>query len=139
MSKKKLMIIAPVVLLLVVGVAYKKVLAPKPKPVKMKIEGHLLALDPEFVINLAAGRYAKLSVAVLTKEPPVAAHPGEAPGLEQNAAVRSIITDELTGISAEDLTSKAGRKQILVEIKHRIHKDTDEHVDAVYFTDIAVQ
>ena len=65
MSKKKLMIIAPVVLLLVVGVAYKMVLAPKPVVVKKKIEGHLLALDPEFVINLAGGRYAKLTVATL--------------------------------------------------------------------------
>ena len=51
MSKKKLMIIGPVVLLLVVGVAYKKVLAPKPVPVKKKIEGHLFQLDPEFVMR----------------------------------------------------------------------------------------
>ena len=138
-KKKKLLIIGPIVLLLVVGVAYKKVLAPKPAHVKLKIEGHLLALDPEFVINLAAGRYAKLSVAVLTKDAPVPQHVGEAPMLAQNAAVRSIITDELTGVSAERLTSKAGRKQILVEIKQRIHKSTDEHIDSLYFTDIAVQ
>ena len=139
MSKKKLMIIGPVVLLLVVGVAYKKVLAPKPKPVKMKIDGHLLALDPEFVINLAAGRYAKITVALLLKEVPVALHAGEAPALEQNAAVRAIVTDDLTGIPAESLTSKAGRKRILVEIKEHIHKTTDEPVLGVYFTDIAVQ
>lgn len=140
MSKKKLMtIVGPVVLLLVVGVAYKKVLAPKPVVVKKKIEGHLFALDPEFVINLAAGRYAKLTVAVLLKDTPVAPTAGEAPALAQNAAVRSIITDDLTGISAESLTSRVGRKRILVEIKEHIRKTTDEHVLGVYLTDIAVQ
>ena len=140
MSKKKLMmIVGPVVLLLVVGVAYKKVLAPKPVVVKKKIEGHLIALDPEFVINLAAGRYAKLTVALLLKDAPAASAEGAAPALEQNAAVRSIVTDDLTGISAERLTSKAGRKRILVEIKEHIDKATDEHVLGVYLTDIAVQ
>ena len=139
MSKKKVMIIAPVVLLLVVGVAYKKVLAPKPVVVKKKIEGHLLALDPEFVINLAGGRYAKLTVALLLKEAPLAAEGGQGPQVEQNAAVRAIITDDLTGISADRLTSKSGRKRILVEIKEHIHKTTDEHVLGVYLTDIAVQ
>ena len=138
MSKKKVMIIAPVVLLLVVGVAYKMVLAPKPVVVKKKIEGHLVALDPEFVINLAGGRYAKLTVALLLKEAPIAAA-GVAPMLEQNAAVRAIITDDLTGVSADRLTSKVGRKRILVEIKEHIHKTTDEHVLGVYLTDIAVQ
>lgn len=138
MSKKKVMIIAPVVLLLVVGVAYKMVLAPKPVVVKMKIEGHLLALDPEFVINLAGGRYAKLTVALLLKDAPVAAA-GVAPMLVQNAAVRAIITDDLTGVSADRLTSKLGRKRILIEIKDHIHKNTDEHVLGVYLTDIAVQ
>jgi flagellar FliL protein len=139
MSKKKLLIIGPVVLLLVVGVAYKKVLAPKPAVVKQKIEGHLLALDPEFVINLAAGRYAKITVAVLLKEAPVPPPVGEAPGLMQNAAVRAIITDDLTGVSAQSLTSKAGRKRILIEIKDHIRTTTDEHILGVYFTDIAVQ
>ena len=139
MSKKKLMIIGPVVLLLVVGVAYKKVLAPKPVVVKKKIEGHLMSLDPEFVINLAGGRYAKLTVALLLKDLPPAGVAGEAPGLEQNAAVRAIITDDLTGISADRLTSKVGRRRILVEIKEHIHKTTDEHVLGVYLTDIAVQ
>lgn len=140
MSKKKLMIIGPVVLLLVVGVAYKKVLAPKPVPVKKKIEGHLFQLDPEFVVNLAQGRYAKLTVALLLKElPAVAAEGGGAPLLEQDAAVRAIITDDLTGLPAESLTGKLERKKILIEIKEDIHKNTDEHVLAVYFTDIAVQ
>ena len=87
MNKKKMMIIGPVVLLLVAGVAYKKVLAPKPIPVKKKIEGALVPLDPEFVINLAGGRYAKVSVSVLSKAAPHAAE-GTLPVLEQDSAIR---------------------------------------------------
>lgn len=139
MNKKKLMIIAPI-LLLVVGVAYKKVLAPKPIPVKKKIEGYLFQMDPEFVINLAQGRYAKVTVALLLTEPPHAdSHGGGAPSLHQDAAVRSIVTDTLTGIEADHLTDKEHRKQVLIEIKEALHKKTDEHVKSVYFTDIAVQ
>jgi flagellar basal body-associated protein FliL len=139
MNKKKLMIIA-LILLLVVGVAYKKVLAPKPIPVKKKIEGHLFQMDPEFVINLAQGRYAKVTVALLLTEAPAAdGHGGGAPTLHQDAAVRSIVTDTLTGVDADHLTDKEHRKKVLIEIKEILHKKTDEHVKAVYFTDIAVQ
>jgi flagellar basal body-associated protein FliL len=135
---KKLKIIIPVVLLLVVAVGYKMFLAKKPIPVKKKIEGTLVAMDPEFVVNLAGGRYAKLSVSVLSKKP-ITAAAGTAPTLDQNSAVRSIITDDLTGVDANRLVGKAARDLLLVQIVKDIKKQTDEDISRVFFTDIAVQ
>jgi flagellar FliL protein len=62
--KKKLLIVAPVLLLVVAAAAYKLVLAPKPATAKPKIAGELMQLADPFVINLAGGRYAKVSVAL---------------------------------------------------------------------------
>jgi flagellar basal body-associated protein FliL len=136
MKKKK--IILPVVLLLVVGVAYKMVLAPKPHAAVKKINGTLLALDPEFVINLAGGRYAKVSVSVLAKAVPKG-EAGAAPELEQNGAVRAVITDDLTGVAAERLVSRSARKALLAVLVKDIKQQTDEEISRVFFTDIAVQ
>jgi flagellar basal body-associated protein FliL len=140
--KKKMKLILPLVLVLVVGgAAYKMVLAPKPAQAKKpKIEGHLVALQPAFVVNLADGRYGKLTVSVLVTHLPVAAHGGSAgPTLEQNDAVRAVVTDTLTGIPADELISRHGRTQLLKHVLHNLHDQTDEHVKKVYFTDIAVQ
>ena len=136
---KKVKIIAPVLVLLIAGVAYKKVLAPKPVPVKKKIEGTLVQLDPEFVVNLAGGRYAKLTVSVLDKKAAKPAVEGGLIVLEQDSAIRSVITDQLTGIPAEELINKVQRAKLLIEIKEALHKQTDEEITRVFFTDIAVQ
>lgn len=138
MNKKKLMIIGPVLLLLVAGVAYKKVLAPKPAAVPKKIEGSLVPLDPEFVINLAGGRYAKISISVLSKKAPGGAE-GTLPVLEQDSAIRAVITDELTGVQAEQLIDKAKRAVLLKQLVVDLHKQTDEEITRVFLTDIAVQ
>ena len=64
--KKKLIIAVPVLLLAVVGAVYKLVLAPKPKPAPpAKVQGVLVPLANEFVVNLAGGHYGKVSVALL--------------------------------------------------------------------------
>lgn len=138
MNKKKLMIIGPVVLLLVAGVAYKKVLAPKPVVEKKKIEGSLVPLDPEFIINLAGGRYAKVSISVLSTKAPKA-EAGTLPVLEQDSAIRAVITDDLTGVNADSLINKAQRAALLVSIQKDLKKETDETITRVFFTDIAVQ
>jgi flagellar protein FliL len=138
-SKKKL-ILLPVVLLLVAGVGYKMVLAPKPKPVKKHIEGTLTSLGTEFVVNLAGGHYGRVSVSLLLDEAPVKAAEGAtAPPLEQNDAVRAIITDDLTGLSADDLTNRAQRHELLDRLLKDLKKKTDEPVKEVLFTDLAVQ
>ena len=137
--KKKLIMIVPV--LLIAGVGYKMFLAPKPVPVKMKIEGTVTALQKDFLVNLADGQYAKVAVAVVVEAAAGggghAAEPGA--GLAQEAAVRAIIIDELTGIHGKELVSKEGRHHLAESIAKMIKKKTDEHVHEVLFTDVTVQ
>src|ERR671929_2067518 len=63
--KSKLKFIVPI-LLIAVGGVYKFVLAkpsaPAPKP---KVDGQVYVLPKEFLINLAGGRFAKLSVGLV--------------------------------------------------------------------------
>ena len=136
--KKKLIMVLP--LLLVAGVGYKMFLAPKAVPPKKKIEGTVTALQKDFLVNLADGQYAKVAIAVVTEEVAGAAH-GETTGtgLAQEAAVRAIIIDELTGIPGEELISKAGRRELSEKIVKLIKKKTDEHIHEVMFTDVTVQ
>ncbi|MFN8224924.1 MAG: flagellar basal body-associated FliL family protein [Gaiellales bacterium] len=135
---KKIMIIAPVVLLLVVFGAYTMFLKPKPVPPKKKIEGTVVPLQKEFLVNLAGGRYAKISVALVMEEAGGAAH-GAAEGLPQEAAIRAIVTDELTGLPADELVRRDARHHVVERIAKGIKKNTDEHVGEVLLTDITIQ
>jgi flagellar FliL protein len=138
--KKKLIIVLPVVLLAALGGAYKFVLAPKPVQAKPKIEGSVVKLPDEFVLNLADGHYGRVTVALV-----VEAHGGgghgatEGSGLLQEAAIRAIVTDELTGVERAHLIDRKERHHVLETLAKRIKKETDEHVHEVLFTDIAVQ
>ena len=139
-SKKKL-IIAPILLLVVAYVGYGMFLKPKPEPPEMKIAGAVAALPDEFVVNLADGHYGKVSVALVVE------HHGGGGGhggpaevhIAQAAAIRAIVTDNLTGIPKESLIDKKHRAELLEHILHDIHEKTDEHVEAVFLTDITVQ
>ena len=59
--------------------------------------------------------------------------------LTQEALVRSIVTDVVTGVSAEMLTSAEGREKLGKRIVKRLHKETDTHVEEVFFIDVVVQ
>jgi flagellar basal body-associated protein FliL len=140
LSKKKLMLM-PVVLLLLFGVVYMKVLKPKPVEKPKKVEGTLVSLGSEFVVNLAGGHYGKVSVALLlSKAPPAAAADaaGDTP-LEQNAVVRAVITDELTGLPPNDLIDRSERHRVVGRLESALKKKTDEPVTRVLLTDVAVQ
>ena len=63
----------------------------------------------------------------------------EAPPLEQEAAVRAVVTDRLTGLSASALIVRGKRHELLDEIRKQIDHTTDEEVNEVLFTDITVQ
>jgi flagellar FliL protein len=144
--KKKLMILVPV-LLVVLGGAYKFVLAkPKEAAAKPKVTGQVYILQKEFLVNLADGKYAKVSVALVMPHLPVAAggHGAPAPpegyGAEpQEAIIRDLISDELTDSSDRDLISADGREKIKKHILESIHKHTDVHVEEVLFPDFTVQ
>jgi flagellar basal body-associated protein FliL len=147
--KGKLKFILPLVALIVLGGAYKTVLA-KPAPVvKHKVEGQVYVLPKEFLVNLAQDRYAKLTVAlVLPHDEPIAA---EASGhgaaaapegwgtLPQEAVIRGIVTDTLTGVKADRLVEPEGREALKKKLLKQIHKNSDVHAEDILFTDVAVQ
>jgi flagellar basal body-associated protein FliL len=136
--KKKLIIALPVLLLLVGGFMAKKILlAPKPGP-KPKIEGGLVTLAPEFLVNLSDGHYGKLTVALLVSPAPAPDAGGETK-LPQDAAIRANVTDALTGLDSNDLISRVRRHALQKTLLRSIKKTTDEPVKNVMFTDIAVQ
>ena len=136
--KKKLMIAIPL-LLVVLGGAYKMVLAPKAKAAPKKVDGVLVPLATDFVVNLAGGHYGKISVALLLKTAPPAATAGAPPTLAEDAAVRAEITDELTGLDPQQLINRSRRKALVARLKKILTHTTDESVERVLLTDIAVQ
>ena len=146
---KKMMIIV-VLALVVAGGAYKTVLAkpaePAPEP---KVHGTVYVLPKEFLVNLADGRYAKISVALVVEAAEAAGGhggghgaptPPEGYGTEpQEAVIRDIITNELTDVSDRELIGREGREKIKKRILASIKKHTDVHVEEVLFPDVTVQ
>jgi flagellar FliL protein len=139
--KKKLIIVLPIVLLAVAGGLYKFVLGPKPAAAAPpKVDGELFTLQPEFVVNLAGGHYGKVSFALLMETAPAAGAEGaEAPKLPEDAAVRAVITDELTGLSPDALVVRTQRRAVVARLLKALKSQTDEPIKAVLLTDIAVQ
>lgn len=151
--KGKLKFIMPLVALLVLGGAYKTVLAkpPEKKP-EPKIHGVVYVLPKEFLVNLDDERYAKLTVALVLKPgEPIApksggsSHDGGAPPpegwgtLPQEAVIRGLVTDTLTGASASKLVEPEGRDQLKEKLLVKFKKYSDVKVADVLFTDVAVQ
>jgi flagellar FliL protein len=148
MNKKLILAVIP---LLVLGGAYKFVLAkPKAEAKPPKVEGTVYVLGKEFLVNLADGRFAKMSVALVLdpKDHSTAAAGGHEGGatppegygaMAQEGVVRSIITDVVTDAQDRDLIGRRGRAELQKEILERMHDETDVHVDKVLFTDVTVQ
>jgi flagellar FliL protein len=148
MNKK--MPLVGVIAVLAAGGAYKTVLAkpaePAPEP---KVHGEVYVLPKEFLVNLADGRYAKLSVALVVEPADGggghggghgAPTPPEGYGSEpQEAIVRDLITDTLTDAADHDLIEQHGREKIKKKILKAIKKHTDVHVEEVLFPDVTVQ
>src|SRR6201999_2972789 len=108
MKGRKALIIIGVVALVVAGLAYKMVLAPKSES-KVKVEGTVYVMPKEFLLNLAGGRYAKMTVALVLAPGQSTTGSSETPPpegfgtLEQEPLVRQVVTDTLTGVPAADL------------------------------------
>jgi flagellar FliL protein len=148
--KKKLKFILPLALLILGGAGYQLVLAkeaPKPEP---KIHGDVYVMPKDFLVNLEDGHFAKLGVALVVDHgsaapPDTGGHgappkPAEGYGvMPQEPAVRAIVTDTLTDVDPDRLTSASGRRQLQERIEKRIKKLTDVAVHDVLFTDVSVQ
>src|ERR1700759_4525190 len=107
--------ILPIVVLLVaLGGVYKFVLAKPGKAApKPKVTGTVYMLQKEFLVNLADGRYAKLTVGLVPEE----------------GVVRDIITNDLTDKKDSDLVDPKGREDVKAEILKDLKKHTDVGVD----------
>ena len=90
---------------------------PAPKP---KVDGDGLRAPKEFLVNLADGRYAKLSVGLVLAphdrrpSPPAATARRRRPRATARAAggvVRDLITDELTDAADDDLIDARGPRE----------------------------
>lgn len=147
--KGKLKFVLPLVALVMLAGAYKTVLAkPAPEP-EPKVDGQVYVLPKEFLVNLADERYAKLTVAlVLPHDEEIGGGGGHGGGaappegwgtLPQEAVIRSVVTDTLTGIKASRLVSPSGREKLKAKLLKRIKKHSDVHAEEVLLTDVAVQ
>ena len=143
--KRKLKFVIPLALLLLLGGAYKMVLA-KPAEHLAKVEGTVYVMPKEFLLNLSDSRFAKLSVALVLPEGEAPVE-GEAHGtppegygaLEQEAAVRAVVTDTVTDAAASDLTNRRRRTRLRKKVLKEIKAHTDVKPTDVLFTDVAVQ
>ena len=144
----KLKIIIPVVALVLVGVAYKTVLT-KPAPVhKPKVEGMVYVLPKDFLVNLKGGRFARFTVGLVLAHDALPAEAGGEAGAEppegfgplpQEALVRALVTDSVTGRSSAELMSQDGREAIKRRLKRLMLRRTDVPVHDVLLPDVALQ
>jgi flagellar FliL protein len=143
--KKKIMILLPVLLLGGGYVAYGKFLK-KPPPVP-KIAGTVYVLPKQFTLNMADGRYATLTVALVLDPKeiiPATAEGGATPpdgygNLPEEAVIRDIVTNVVTNEPGKMLTTEQGRTKVKTEILNQIKQTTDVKIDEVLFPDVAVQ
>lgn len=155
---KPKILIPVLVAVMAAGGAYKFLLAePEAKP-KHKVEGEVYVMPREFLVNLADGRFARLSVALVFAHGYTASHAAEVAAKESGAGkkgapkpvegfgvlpqeplVRDIVTDALASARARSLQRTEARERLKRKIEKRIAAKTDVEVDDVLFTDVAVQ
>jgi flagellar FliL protein len=146
MTKKKLIIILLVVLG-VGGYAAKTFLLAPPPPPKQKIVGEIYGLPKQFTLNMADGRYATLTVALIlgltqSDGSTAAGTTTTADGfgtLVEEPVIRAIITNLITNQNANVLLTASGRTTLQTQILAEIAKQTDVKVTGVLFTDVAIQ
>jgi flagellar basal body-associated protein FliL len=141
LKKRNLLIALPVILLAVAYVGYSQFLHSKPKAAAVKIHGSLVSVGEPFTLDLANGRFARISISLLVTSSP-APDPSAAAGtplLAQNDAVRAIVTDVLTGVDSAALIDSGPRHGLQTKILRTLKKSTDVPVTKVLFTDLAVQ
>jgi flagellar basal body-associated protein FliL len=142
--KKPLALLAAAAVLGGGGGAYAMTRSEEPEP-----EPTVYVLPKDFLINLAQERLLRVTVGLLTDPEAAAVHAGgekeEAKPPEgfgpdpQEALVREIVVDELTGQPARRFASAAGRQVLKDRILRALQQHTDVPATHVLFTDLIVQ
>jgi flagellar basal body-associated protein FliL len=143
----RMKVVVPLLLVLVAGAVYMTMLSGSTTEAKRKVAGDVYVLPKDFVVNLSDGHFAKLTVAlVLAPGALPAAGPEAAPApvegfgaLPQEAVVRDVVTDEITGVSSARLTAADGRRWLKRRLLAAIRDHTDVRVLGVLLPDVAVQ
>jgi flagellar basal body-associated protein FliL len=122
----------------------------KHKPVvKEKIHGTIYVMPGSFLLNLSDGRYVKLTMALDLA-------PGQSDGasaegggsssgestvgtLPEEAVIREIVTNTVTGMNGDTLISDAGRQKLKHQVLLAIRKQTDVKLEDVLIPDFTVQ
>lgn len=119
----------------------------KKEPPK-KVTGTIYVIPQPFLLNLDEGHYAKLSVALdlapqqsdgSSAEAPAPSSGESAGTLPEEALVREIVVNAVTGQSGGTLVSAGGRRAIQRRILAAIERQTDLKVQSVLFPEITVQ
>jgi flagellar protein FliL len=151
LSKKYLMILAPVLLVAVAAAAFFGFGIGKSAPVNekklMKQEGPVYTLVEPFTVNLAdkgALHLAKVGIALQVSKFSAKKVPAVEPGvtataIEQEPKLRDIIISTLQDRTAANLSTTAGRTEVKTTIVDRVNKETDLRILDVYYTEFAVQ
>jgi len=145
--KKRILI--PIVVLLIAGASYAFVFAKPARTTRDRIDGTVVVLPKDFLVNLNDGRYAKLDVGLVLAPGQSATEAGardatppdpeDYAGIPEEAAIRDIVTNVVTDQSAPTLISSRGRARIKRRILAAIRAHTDVRVNDVLLTDVAVQ
>lgn len=148
-GKRRLIVLVLPLIVLVAGAVSKLVFfSPAPAGAAPKVAGEVYVLPKEFLASLRGGRYAKLNVALVLKSGQhvadlAGAHsaaPADGFGpLPQEALVRTIVTEQLTGAHAGQLTDPRLRRRLKTRILVNIARRTDVPAADVLITDLLVQ
>ena len=131
-SKKKLIIIA-VLALVVLGAAYKFVLAkPASTAAAKPVGGDIVTLDPN-TLNLTDGHYLKVAVAIQLVKGQAAATTFETSEAQQ------LVLDEFSNRSITSLQSNATRQKLTDELTASLKKAYTGEIYKVFLTQFVTQ
>jgi len=129
MSKPKILLpVLAAALLLAGGGVYSHARAESPEPAP---EAEVYVLGQTFFVDLDGGRAAMLRVGLLVDEFETASVP---PDVKAGA----VVTDVLTGASANKLLSPKGRRELQERIRVQIERKTDLELASVMFPDLTI-
>jgi flagellar basal body-associated protein FliL len=113
--------------------------------VKQRIDGPIVTLGDDFVVNLGGlAHFAKFDIAMkVDKETKLAAAAAEStsadPTLEDQAQIRDIVIADTSAYSATQLASMSGKNKLKERIMTDVASKTNTVALDVYFTGFAIQ